>query len=102
MAKRDCYEVLGVGREATEDELKKAYRKLAMQYHPDRNHGDASAEAKFKEVSEAYEILKDGEKRAAYDRYGHGAFENGGGGGGGSPFGAGGFEDIFEEMFGRF
>ncbi|TCH96553.1 molecular chaperone DnaJ [Roseococcus sp. SYP-B2431] len=102
MAKRDCYEVLGVGRDATEDDLKKAYRKLAMQYHPDRNHGDDRAEARFKEVSEAYEILKDGEKRAAYDRYGHAAFENGGGGGG-SPFGqGGGFEDIFEEMFGRF
>ncbi|MDB5377569.1 MAG: molecular chaperone DnaJ [Rubritepida sp.] len=103
MAKRDCYEVLGVGRDATEDDLKKAYRKLAMQYHPDRNHGDDKAEGRFKEVSEAYEILKDGEKRAAYDRYGHAAFENGGGGGGGSPFGqGGGFEDIFEEMFGRF
>ncbi|MBS7810848.1 molecular chaperone DnaJ [Roseococcus pinisoli] len=101
MAKRDCYEVLGVGRDATDDDLKKAYRKLAMQYHPDRNHGDDKAEARFKEISEAYEILKDGEKRAAYDRYGHGAFENGGAGG--SPFGqGGGFEDIFEEMFGRF
>ena len=102
MAKRDCYEVLGVGRDATEEELKKAYRKLAMQFHPDRNHGDAQAEVRFKEVSEAYEILKDGEKRAAYDRYGHSAFENGGGPGAGGPFGAGGFEDIFEEMFGRF
>lgn len=103
MAKRDCYEVLGVGRDATDDDLKKAYRKLAMQYHPDRNHGDDKAEGRFKEISEAYEILKDGEKRAAYDRYGHAAFENGGGGGGGSPFGqGGGFEDIFEEMFGRF
>ncbi|MDB5413447.1 MAG: dnaJ, partial [Rubritepida sp.] len=104
MAKRDYYEVLGLGREATEDDLKKAYRKLAMQYHPDRNHGDNKAEGRFKEVSEAYEVLKDAEKRAAYDRYGHAAFEGaGGGGGGGSPFGAGGgFEDIFEEMFGRF
>jgi len=103
MAKRDFYQVLGVSREATEDDLKKAYRKQAMQYHPDRNQGDAAAEARFKEVNEAYDILKDGEKRAAYDRFGHAAFEQGGpgGGGGGSPFGAG-FEDIFEEMFGRF
>jgi len=105
MAKRDYYEVLGVAREAGEDELKKAYRKLAMQFHPDRNQGDAAAEARFKELNEAYDVLKDAEKRAAYDRYGHAAFEQGGGpggfGGGGSPFGAG-FEDIFEEMFGRF
>jgi molecular chaperone DnaJ len=104
MAKRDFYEVLGVSREATEDDLKKAYRKQAMAYHPDRNQGDTSAEAKFKEVNEAYDVLKDAEKRAAYDRFGHAAFEggNGGGaGGGGNPFGAG-FEDIFEEMFGRF
>jgi len=103
MAKRDYYEVLGVGRDASEDDLKKAYRKLAMQFHPDRNHGDGKAEGRFKEVSEAYEALRDAEKRAAYDRFGHAAFEggNGGGNGAGSPFG-GGFEDIFEEMFGRF
>jgi molecular chaperone DnaJ len=104
MAKRDYYQVLGVARDASEDDLKKAYRKLAMQYHPDRNHGDTAAEGKFKELNEAYDVLKDAEKRAAYDRFGHAAFENGGGGGaggfaGGNPFG-GAFEDIFEEMFG--
>jgi molecular chaperone DnaJ len=105
MAKRDYYEVLGVARDAGEDELKKSYRKLAMQWHPDRNQGNAEAEAKFKELNEAYDVLKDAEKRAAYDRFGHAAFEQGGpggGGGGGGPFGGGGFEDIFEEMFGRF
>ena len=105
MAKRDFYEVLGVQREATEDDLKKAYRKQAMKYHPDRNQGDKEAEGRFKELNEAYDVLKDGEKRAAYDRYGHAAFDGGTGGGagagaGGGPFG--GFEDIFEEMFGRF
>ena len=110
MAKRDYYEVLGVGRDATEEDLKKAYRRLAMKYHPDRNPGDKDAEARFKEVNEAYDVLKDGEKRAAYDRYGHAAFDPaagpggfGAGGFGGGPFaGAGAFEDIFEEMFGRF
>jgi molecular chaperone DnaJ len=105
MAKRDYYEVLGVARDAGEDDLKKAYRKLAMQWHPDRNQGNSEAEAKFKELNEAYDVLKDAEKRAAYDRFGHAAFEQGGpggGGGGGGPFGGGGFEDIFEEMFGRF
>ena len=107
MAKRDYYEVLGVARDAGEDDLKKAYRKLAMQWHPDRNQGNAEAEAKFKELNEAYDVLKDAEKRAAYDRFGHAAFEQGGPGGGGGfggggPFGGGGFEDIFEEMFGRF
>jgi molecular chaperone DnaJ len=106
MAKRDFYDVLGVARDASEEDLKKAYRKLAMQFHPDRNQGDKSAEGKFKELNEAYDVLKDAEKRAAYDRYGHAAFEQGGGGGGGAgfaggqnPFG-GAFEDIFEEMFG--
>jgi molecular chaperone DnaJ len=106
MAKRDYYQVLGVARDASEEDLKKAYRKLAMQFHPDRNQGDKSAEVKFKELNEAYDVLKDGEKRAAYDRFGHAAFEQGGGGGG-NPFGQGGgnpfggaFEDIFEEMFG--
>ena len=105
MAKRDYYEVLGVARDAGEDDLKKTYRKLAMQWHPDRNQGNADAEAKFKELNEAYDVLKDAEKRAAYDRFGHAAFEQGGpggGGGSGGPFGGGGFEDIFEEMFGRF
>jgi len=103
MAKRDYYEVLGVSRDASDDDLKKAYRKLAMQFHPDRNQGDSQAEGRFKEISEAYEVLKDGDRRAAYDRFGHAAFEGGnGGGGGGNPFGGGGFEDIFEEMFGRF
>ena len=105
MAKRDYYQVLGVARDASDEDLKRAYRKLAMQYHPDRNHGDKSAEVKFKELNEAYDALKDAEKRAAYDRYGHAAFEGagagagGGGFGGGNPFG-GAFEDIFEEMFG--
>jgi molecular chaperone DnaJ len=105
MAKRDYYEVLGVARDASEEDLKKAYRKLAMKWHPDRNQGDKAAEAQFKELNEAYDVLKDAEKRAAYDRFGHAAFEQGGGGpggggfAGGNPFG-GAFEDIFEEMFG--
>lgn len=102
MAKADFYETLGVSNSADEKELKSAYRKQAMKYHPDKNPGDAAAEAKFKECNEAYETLKDPQKRAAYDRYGHAAFENGGGGGG-SPYGAGGaggFSDIFEDIFG--
>ena len=103
MAKRDYYEVLGVARGASEDDLKRAYRKLAMQFHPDRNQGNPEAEGKFKEVSEAYDVLKDAEKRAAYDRFGHAAFEGGGGGGGpqgGQGFG--GFEDMFADIFGQF
>lgn len=104
MSKQDYYESLGVSRDADAAALKKAYRKLAMQYHPDRNPDDAEAEKRFKEVNEAYEVLKDDDKRAAYDRFGHAAFEGGGpgaGGFGGGP-GAGGFADIFEEMFGDF
>lgn len=110
MAKRDYYEVLGVSKNATQDELKKAYRKLARQYHPDLHKDDPSCAEKFKECSEAYSVLSDEQKRAQYDQFGHAAFENGGGGGG-NPFGGfggfGGFgqggagmEDIFDMFFG--
>ena len=99
--KADFYETLGVERSADEKQLKSAFRKLAMQFHPDRNPGDQACEHKFKEINEAYECLKDPQKRAAYDRFGHAAFENGGmNGGGGHGFGAGGFADIFEDIFG--
>ena|SRR4030067_3501498 len=87
MSKRDYYEVLGVSREASDADLKAAFRKLAMQHHPDRNPGDDESEHKFKELNEAYDVLKDGDKRAAYDRFGHAAFEQGGMGGG-QGFGA--------------
>ncbi len=106
MAKRDYYEILGTAKNANADELKKAYRKLAMQYHPDKNPGDKSAEVKFKELNEAYDVLKDDQKRGAYDRFGHAAFEGGRGpgaaGAGGAGFDSGMFSDIFEEMFGDF
>ncbi len=94
MSKRDYYEVLGVSRDAGADELKRAYRRLAMKLHPDRNPGDAAAEGKFKEASEAYEILSDDQKRAIYDKYGHEGLDRSGGGGGG-----GGFSDIFGDVF---
>jgi len=104
MAKQDFYDLLGVARNAGGEDIKKAFRKLAMQYHPDRNPGDKGAEQKFKELNEAYDVLKDDQKRAAYDRFGHAAFENGGARGGGpGDFGfAAGFADIFDEMFGEF
>ncbi|WP_019220879.1 molecular chaperone DnaJ [Bartonella senegalensis] len=100
--KVDYYEILGVTRECDDKKLKSAFRKLAMQYHPDRNAGDKEAERKFKEIGEAYEVLKDPQKRAAYDRFGHAAFENNNHGGGNpfSGFSAGGFADIFEDFFG--
>ena len=106
MAKKDFYTILGVSQSASADEIKKAYRKLAMKYHPDRNPGDKVAEQKFREASEAYEILRDEQKRAAYDRYGSAAFEQGMGNGAGPGPGFGGFgfaanfSDIIDEMFG--
>ncbi|HME29235.1 MAG TPA: molecular chaperone DnaJ [Pseudolabrys sp.] len=102
MSKRDYYEILGVSRNCTEIELKAAFRKLAMQHHPDRNPGDKNCEYRFKEINEAYDVLKDGDKRAAYDRFGHAAFEHGMGGAGhgfGADFGST-FADIFEGIFG--
>ena len=102
MAKRDFYEVLGVAKTATDADLKSAFRKAAMQCHPDRHPGDKDAERRFKELNEAYQMLSDGQKRAAYDRFGHAAFENGGGGGGfpGGGFQGGSMSDIFEDLFG--
>jgi len=101
MAKRDYYEILGVEKGASEAEIKKAYRRVAMKYHPDRNPDDKGAEEKFKEASEAYEILSDAEKRAAYDQMGHAAFDGTGGfGGAGGAQGFGNFGDIFGDVFG--
>lgn len=114
MAKRDYYEVLGVSKNASDDEIKKAYRKLAVKYHPDKNPGDKEAEAKFKEINEAHDVLSDKQKRARYDQFGHAGV--GGGAAGGNPFqngnfnfngqsfnfdfGGGGFEDILGSLFG--
>ena len=101
MAKRDYYEALGLQRNATEAELKQAYRRLAMKFHPDRNPGDPEAEASFKEIKEAWEVLKDPRKRAAYDQFGHAGVGGAGGPGGGGGFGPGdAFSDIFGEVFG--
>lgn len=101
MSKRDFYDILGINRDAADDEIKKAYRKLAMKYHPDRNPDSKEAEEKFKEVKEAYEILSDSQKRAAYDQYGHaGVDPQAGGFGGGGGAGFGGFGDAFADIFG--
>ena len=103
--KRDYYEVLGVKKDATEAEIKRAYRKVAKKYHPDMNPGDKNAEEKFKEAAEAYEVLSDPEKKSRYDQFGHAAFEQGGGAGGGFggfDFGGGDMGDIFGDIFGDF
>jgi molecular chaperone DnaJ len=107
MSKKDYYDILGVTKKSTPEEIKKAYRTLAMKYHPDRNQGDKAAEGKFKEASEAYQVLSDPKKKSSYDQFGHSAFEGGGGGGGPGGFDFGGFEsgafsDIFDDFFGDF
>jgi molecular chaperone DnaJ len=106
MSKKDYYDILGVTKKSTPEEIKKAYRTLAMKYHPDRNQGDKAAEGKFKEASEAYQVLSDPKKKSSYDQFGHSAFEGGGGGGpGGFDFGgfeSGAFSDIFDDFFGDF
>ena len=103
MAKRDFYDVLGVSKNASPEELKSAYRKLAVKHHPDKNPGDKASEDKFKEASEAYGVLSDKSKKENYDNFGHAAFENGGGGQGGfGGFNTSDFSDIFEDFFGDF
>ena len=105
MAKRDYYDVLGVTKSASKDEIKKAYRKLALKYHPDKTKGDKTSEEKFKEASEAYHVLSDEKRKTNYDQFGHAAFEGAGGGGqgfGGFDFNSSSFSDIFEDFFGDF
>jgi molecular chaperone DnaJ len=105
MSKKDYYDILGVTKKSTPEEIKKAYRSLAMKYHPDRNQGDKTAEGKFKEASEAYQVLSDAKKKSSYDQFGHSAFEGGPGGAGGFDFGgfeSGAFSDIFDDFFGDF
>jgi len=103
MSKRDYYDVLNCQKGAAITEIKASYRKLAMEFHPDKNPGDSTAEVKFKEINEAYDVLKDDQKRAAYDRFGHAAFEHNGGRGNGNPFDfASSFTDIFDDLFGDF
>ena len=101
MSKKDYYDILGVTKKSTPEEVKKAYRSLAMKYHPDRNQGDKTAEGKFKEASEAYQVLSDPKKKSSYDQFGHSAFEGGAGGAGGFDFGgfeSGAFSDIFDDF----
>lgn len=100
MSKKDYYEVLGVGKDSSDREIKKAYKRLAMKYHPDRNEGDKASEERFKEIKEAYEVLSDAQKKAAYDQYGHAAFDQMRGGGAGGFGGGADFGDIFGDMFG--
>ena len=103
MAKRDYYEVLGVEKDASADQIKSAYRKKAVKYHPDKNKGDKAAEDKFKEASEAYHVLSNSERKQNYDNFGHAAFENGGGKGGFGNFDfSSSFSDIFEDVFSDF
>ena len=103
MAKRDCYDVLGIPKGASKDDIKKAYRKLALKFHPDKNKGDKASEEKFKEASEAYHILSDDKRKANYDQFGHAAFEGGGGGFQGfGGFDTSSFSDIFEDFFSDF
>src|ERR671939_480786 len=99
MSKRDYYEVLGVSQAATDQEIKSAYRRLAVRYHPDKNPGDREAEEKFKEAAEAYSVLSDPEQRRRYDRFGHAGVSSGAGTGWGAP-GFGGIEDILGDLFG--
>ena len=105
MSQRDYYEVLGVEQDADPATIKKSYRRLAMKYHPDQNPDDSEAEQRFKEVSEAYDVLSDNQKRAAYDQFGHAAFDQSSGpsaGGFEFSFGGGSFSDVFDDLFGDF